>query len=182
MLGVAKQDFYLVAEVKPFWQNFLKGIIGLWCTLMVVLGVAIACSTYLSGVISLLCTLFLYGSGLCTDYLREVALQQTDGGGPSQSIIRLTMQMPIARKLDDSPTKTLVDSMDSFFSWCVGRFMNLVPDLSRHDLHQYVANGFDIGWINVLFLDNFVPLCGYLLPWAVLAYYFMKYREIGDPS
>ena len=47
---------------------------------------------------------------------------------------------------------------------------------------EVYTNGFDNGWTNVLLLDNFIPLVGYLLPWAILAYYFMKYREIANPS
>ena len=34
----------------------------------------------------------------------------------------------------------------------------------------------------MLLLDNVVPLVGYLLPWAVLAYYLMRSREIANPS
>ena len=63
-----------------------------------------------------------------------------------------------------------------------GRILNLVPDVGRHDLHQYVANGFDIGLLDVLLVDNLLPLLGYLAPWAILAYYLMKYREIANPS
>ena len=40
MVGVAPQDFYLLAAEKWFWQNFLKGVLGIWCTHMLVLGVA----------------------------------------------------------------------------------------------------------------------------------------------
>lgn len=182
MLGVAQQDFYLVAHEMPFWQNFLKGILGMWCTHMLVLGVAVAFSTYLSSVISFLGTMFLYLTGLNMDYLREVAEKRVDGGGPAESLIRLTRGMPIAAKLDESPTKSLVDLTDDLFSWWIGRILNMIPDVSRHDLHQYVANGFDIGWLDVLFLDNALPLLGYLAPWAIVAYYLMKYREIANPQ
>ncbi len=182
MVGVAKQDFYLLAYEMPFWQNFLKGIIGMWCTHMLVLGIAVAASTYLSSVISFLGTIFLFITGLNVEYLREIADKRIDGGGPAQSLIRLTNRMPIAAKLDDSPTKSVVDFMDDLFSWWIGRVLNLIPDVGRHDLHQYVANGFDISWMDVLLLDNALPLLGYLAPWAIMAYYLMKYREIANPQ
>ena len=60
MVGVAQQDFYLLAHERPFWLNFLKGIVGMWCTHMLVLGISLACSTYLSSVISFLGTMFLF--------------------------------------------------------------------------------------------------------------------------
>jgi uncharacterized protein YnzC (UPF0291/DUF896 family) len=182
MLGVAQQDFYLLAYEKPFWQNFLKGVIGMWCTHMLVLGVAIACSTYLSSVISLLSTMFLFVAGMFVDYLREIAENRLDGGGPAQSFMRITNRLPIAAKLEPSPTTSLITTVDNLFSWWIGRLLNLIPDVNRHDLHHYVANGFDIGWLDVLLLDNALPLAGYLAPWAILAYYLMKYREIANPS
>jgi hypothetical protein len=182
MVGVAQQDFYLVAHEMPFWQNFLKGIVGMWCTHMLILGVAICLSTYFSSVISFLGTMFLYLTGMNVEYLREIAEKRIDGGGPTQSLIRITSGLPIAAKLDESPTASLVFFVDDLFSWWIGRILNLLPDVSRHDLHQYVANGFDISWLDVLLLDNFLPVAGYLTPWLVLAYYLMKYREIANPS
>ncbi len=182
MVGVSHQDFYLMNYEMPFWLNFLKGVVGLWCTFMLVLGVSLACSTYLSSVISLLGTMFLFISGLFVDYLKEIADKKVDGGGPLESALRIGGHMPIAVKLDDSPTKTLVDAIDGFFSWWIGRVMNLIPNVNRHDLVQYVANGFDISVLDVLLLDNVLPLAGYLIPWAIVAYYLMKYREIANPT
>jgi hypothetical protein len=182
MVGVAPHDFYLLAYEKPFWQNFLKGVLGMWCTHMLVLGVAIACSTYLSSVISLLITMFLYIFGLSLDYLKEIAEHRVEGGGPFQSALRIGTKMSPAAQLESSPTTSILQVFDSFFSWWIGRILNLIPDINRHDLHPYVANGFDIGWTDVLLLDNFLPLFGYLAPWAILAYYLMKYREIANPQ
>jgi hypothetical protein len=182
MLGVARQDFYLLAYEKPFWWNFLKGVVGLWCTHMIVLGVAVALSTYFSAVISLLCAAFLFIAGMNGDYLKEIADKKLDGGGPTESMLRLTNRTPLAVKFDPSPTTSVVQTVDDTFSWWIRVIMNLVPDVNRHDLHPYVANGFDIGEIDLLVLDNLLPLFGYLLPWAVLAYYLMKYREIANPS
>jgi hypothetical protein len=182
MVGVATQDFYLLESVRPFWQNFLKGIIGMWCTYMLVLGVAVACSTYMSGVISFLLTLILYLAGLNVTFLRDIAEGRSEGGGPLEAMARLSTKLSPATKLESTPTNTIMQAVDSVFGWWVGRLLNLIPDLGRHDLHMYVANGFDIGWLNVLLLDNFLPLLGYLIPWAILAYYLMKYREIANPQ
>lgn len=182
MLGVAKPDFYMLAHERLFEVNFLKGIAGMWCTHMLVLGIAVACSTYLSSVISLLCTLFLFCAGMSGDYMSEIAENRLDGGGVTESLVRLTKQMPIAQRLEASPTTSVIQSVDSFFGWWVGRLMNLIPDINRYDLHKYVANGFDIGWTDVLFLDNLLPLLAHLIPWAIAAYYLMQYREIANPS
>ena len=125
---------------------------------------------------------FLFLAGIFVDYLKEVADRKLDGGGPFESGRRLVNQSPLAVKFDASPTTAVMHTVDDFFSWWIGRILNLVPDVNRHDLHQYVANGFDIGWLNVLLVDNLLPVFGYLAPWAILAYYLMKYREIANPS
>jgi hypothetical protein len=182
LVGVSKQDFYLLEGEKPFWQNFLKGVLGLWCVCVWVLGVSLALSTYLGDIISLLIAIFLLGAGTCVDYLREIAEQRAYGGGPMQSLTRITTRMPIAKPLEESPTTSVILAFDTTFSWWIDLLTNLIPDLRRHDLEKYVANGFDITWINVLLLDNALPLLGELIRWAVTAYYLMKFREIANPG
>lgn len=182
MLGVAKRDLYLLANERSFEVNFLKGIIGMWCTFMLVLGVAIACSTYLSGVISWLCTMFLFGAGLFTDYIHTLAEGIAPGGGPMESAYRIITHSPLAAPIDPGPTASLLSGTDEVYRWWLRRFLNLIPDINRYDLHQYVANGFDISWSQVLISDNILPLIGYLLPWGILAFYLMKYREIANPT
>ncbi len=182
MLGVAPPDLYILAAEESFIMNFVKGTVGMWCLMMLVLGVAVACSTYLSGVISWLCTVFLIIAGVFVTDIQELAENRPGtGGGPLESAVRLIQLKPPAAELDEGPTKTVVLTADEIYRWWLRRFLNLVPEVSRYDLHPYVANGFDISWTRVLFLDNLVPLAGHLFPWAILAFYLMKYREIANP-
>jgi ABC-type transport system involved in multi-copper enzyme maturation permease subunit len=182
-LGVAKRDIYLLAGELPFWQNFFKGVMGLWLLVLLVLGVAVACSTYLSGVISLLCTFFLFGAGVVRPFIRSMSVVRAqEGGGPIQAAIRLYGRQPIGAPIDQSPVYSLGMGMDNFYSWLLRYVLKGIPDVRRFDLTDYVANGFDISWTGVLLLDNLVPLLGYLIPWAILAYYLMNYREIANPS
>jgi hypothetical protein len=180
MLGVAPRDFYLLADERSFEVNFLKGMMGMWCTFLLVLGVGIACSTYLSGVISWVCTMFLFGAGLFTDYIRRLAEGSEAGGGPLEAAYRIINRSPLAAPIDPGPGASILEGTDQVFRWWLGRFLSLLPDVSRWDLHHYVANGFDISW-GLLVADNFVPLALQLLPWGVLAFYLMKFREIANP-
>ncbi len=181
MLGVARADLYLLAGINPFWLNFLKGMFGLWCKTMLVLGLAVFLSSYLNGVISFFCTGFLFIAGLFSEYLHDLATNQVPGGGPTEAFYRLVTHKVQAAPLDEGATTTVLKGADDFFSWWLTRFLNLVPDVNRFDLHHYVAEGFDIGWMSVLMMDNFLPLVGYMIPWAILAYYLMNYREIANP-
>jgi hypothetical protein len=83
---------------------------------------------------------------------------------------------------DGTPLAGFISRIDDFYRWWLQMVLNIIPDVNRFDLINYVANGFDITWGQVLFLDNFVYLVGYLLPWIVLSYYLMKFREIANPT
>jgi hypothetical protein len=181
MLGVAHRDLYVLAAEHSFFVNFIKGIIGLWCLMILVLGVAVACSTYLSGVISWLCTIFLLIAGIFVTDIQQLAENRSEGGGPIEAAVRLVQRVPAAGEIDEGPVRGVIMVGDEIYRWWLRRFLNLVPEVTRYDLHPYVANGFDISWTRVLLLDNLVPLVGHLFPWAILAFYLMKYREIANP-
>lgn len=180
-VGVAKRDLYVLPYELPFWQNFLKMILGLWCNTMLILGVAVACSTYLSGIISLLCALFVMGAGTMVDYMRSLASGTNIGGGPFESFNRLLYRLPMSSELETTAATQVGTGLDIVFRWVLGFVLNLIPDVSRFNLTEYVANGFDISWSQIIILDNFLLLLGYLIPWGILAYYLMNNREIANP-
>jgi hypothetical protein len=182
MVGVAHRDFYLLAAERPFWLNFFKGVIGMWLSYLLVLGIAVACSTYLSGVISWMVTMFLYFCGLFLEHVQELAFKQGSGGGPLEAMQRLIENRPITTPPDDSPLSGLISGGDEFYRWWLKLFINIIPDVNRFDLINYVSSGFDISWGQVLFLDNFIYLAGYLIPWLVLSFYTLKFREIANPT
>lgn len=181
MLGVAPRDLYILAAEKNFYGNFLKGLVGLWFSTLMVLGVAVCCSTYLSGVISLLCTMFLFIAGFFTPSIAQMANNQSLGGGPAEAFSRIISKTNMIVPLDENPTTAVIHGVDEGFRWLLRRVLTLIPDASRYDLHPYVANGFDISVSKILFADNFIPLLGYLIPWFVLAFYLINYREIANP-
>jgi hypothetical protein len=183
MLGISRRDLYLLVAEKSFFVNFFKGIIGIWCLMMLVLGLAVACSTYLSGIISWLCTIFLLGAGFFVNYVQDVIENRPNtGGGPVEAAYRLATKMPVAGQLDEGPTASVISGIDDVWRFLLRFVRDLLPDVSHYNLRNYVANGFDISWSQVLLLDNLVPLVGYLLPCALLAFYLMRYREIANPS
>jgi ABC-type transport system involved in multi-copper enzyme maturation permease subunit len=182
MLGVARHDLYFLANEGNFYLNFLKGVVGLWCSVMLVLGVAVALSTYLSGVITLIAVLFLYLAGMYTPDIVQLAENRSFGGGPTEALVRIVSTKPIAAPLDDSPSTSVVKAVDEVFRWWFRRLLNLLPDIDRYDLHPYVANGFDIPLVEVLLIDNILALFAYLVPWALLAYYLIQFREIANPT
>jgi hypothetical protein len=181
LVGVAQRDFYLLADEMPFWQNYLKGALGLWFSMLLVLGLAVVLSTYLSGIISWLIAMFLFLSGYFLEYIQTLAAGRAEGGGAMEAAYRLFNRSPLNAPLDQSPTLSVLMSFDEAYRRGLSLVLKVIPDVNRYDLTNYVAEGFNIPWGEVLFLDTFLPLVGYLLPWAFLAFYLMKFREVANP-
>jgi ABC-type transport system involved in multi-copper enzyme maturation permease subunit len=186
-LGMAKHDLYLLAgqrqggaDLVGFGVNFLKGAAGLWLRICLVIGVAVTCSTYLSGVISFLTTMFLYGLGLSLDFIQLVAAGKTVGGGPVVNALRLGRGINAVTPLDQSPGIIFAEQSDKVVQWILDRIMNMIPDVDRFDLTNYVAEGFNVGGTHLLMTA--IMLAGYLLPWLLLAYYLMKSREVASTT
>jgi ABC-2 family transporter protein len=184
LLGVAKYDLYLIEDegLDNFWQNFFKGAVGTWFNLCLIILLGVTFSTYLSGIIAWVVTMVLYLGGFFVDFVRDIASGTTSGGGPMEAFVRLNQNVNLITPLDDTAASVkLALGADKVLIWVLRRILNLLPDLSRFDMTGYVAQGFDIAFF---FRDDSLALraallFAYLLPWAVLAYYLMRSREVA---
>jgi len=186
-VGMARYDLYFrlddpsgKGDTLRFAYNFFKGTAGLWFRLALVITVAVALSTYLSGVISLLMTLLLYLGGLSLDFIRSVAEGKNVGGGPWESLYRLAQRQSIGAPTGTSSTALAAVRSDDVARWIINRVMMIIPDVDRFDLTTFVAEGFNIGAGHLLV--SLVLLGLYLFPWALLAFYLMKWREIASST
>jgi ABC-type transport system involved in multi-copper enzyme maturation permease subunit len=178
LLGMAEPDLYLLEENQSFYVNFVKGMIGLWCRLCIVIALAVACSTYLSAVLSLLAAAIIFLLGYATDHLNDLATHRNIGGGPFESMSRLVRTEQPTTPLSDSAGAKVLQGLDFGWAWVVRRIQNVIPDVESFTWTDFVSEGFNI---NAEYLViNLVVTLGYLLPWAVLAYYLMKSREVAN--
>jgi hypothetical protein len=178
LIGAARHDLYFLEGDRPFALNFFKGAAGLWLRLCLVIGLAVACSTYLNGIISWVATWFLYLGGVFLPFIREVAAGVNFGGGPLQSALLLGMRVSPTTP-PDTPFGRITVALDNVFRMFLARAMKAFPDVELYDLKEYVAQGFDIQ-LSQLLLD-FVQVSVYLLPFALLAYYLLRSREVANP-
>ncbi|MGH7222844.1 MAG: ABC transporter permease, partial [Gemmataceae bacterium] len=107
-VGMAKYDLYWRlddpyrgSEKAAFALNFYKGAFGLWLRLCLVIGLAVALSTYLSGVISMLVAGILYLLGGATAYIQSIGQGTAPGGGPMEALVRLANRQVALVPLDD---------------------------------------------------------------------------------
>lgn len=176
-IGTAKHDLYLLESEGNFSWNYFKGSIGLWFRLVVAIALSVACSTYLAGVLSFLTAMFIFVGGFFLDFITELARGLNVGGGPLEAAARLLKNSTATVDLDPTPTVKALQLFDEVYKWGLRRVMNVIPDVDRFGMSEYVAQGFDVG-VGLLFW-NFVVICAYVLPWLVAAYYLMRAREIA---
>jgi ABC-type transport system involved in multi-copper enzyme maturation permease subunit len=186
-VGMAKYDLFLRVDDPEttndrFWfcVNFVKGSLGLWMRLCLITGVAVALSTYLSGVITLLTTGIIYLLGFFQDFIAEVAFRRAAGGGPLEAGIRLIRRPggeSLVTPLEETATVQISTGLDEVFSWLLRRVMDLIPDVTRFSFTDYVAEGVAISGGEIIV--TLLLLVGYVLPWTVLAYYLLRWREIA---
>jgi nitrate reductase gamma subunit len=183
-LGVAKPDLYLLAGEGNFGVNFFKGAFGLWLRLALVVAIAVTCSTYLSGVISWLATVFLFILGFAQEFIAELASGKSIGGGPGEALLRLSRGENLTTQLQESPSASVALMGDKGFQFGMKLLLKLIPDVDQLDWTDHVAEGFNIAWWadntqTVGIGINLIFTLAYLLPWALLAYYLMKTREVA---
>ncbi|MFM7149881.1 MAG: ABC transporter permease [Gemmataceae bacterium] len=187
-VGVAKRDLYVrldeqgTGEQRRFALNFFKGAFGIWLQLALLIGLAVVLSTYLNGVISLLVTAVLFFGGLGREFVQKVASGTNAGGGPVEAMVRISRRELNGPSMADSASISdqIVSKSDTVFRWFIGRIIDMIPDVDRYILTDYVAEGFNIPGSQIFM--TVLMLLGYLLPWAVLAYYLIRWREIASST
>jgi hypothetical protein len=178
-LGMARYDFYILDSEGTFAVNFLKGAVGLWLRVCVVIGLAVACSTYLSGVMSWLTATFIYVLGLFLEYGHQLAGNQLVGGGPMEAVFRLVNKESLVVPLQQTAGAHLAQGTDQVYRFILKCFLYLIPDVDRWDWTGYVAEGFNIGFGSILLFHTLLVFA-YLFPCALVAYYLMKSREVAS--
>jgi hypothetical protein len=188
-VGMAKHDFWLRQDDPGaghdklwFAINFFKAqAVNLWLKLLLVTGVAVALSTYLSGVISLLVAIVLYVGGIVLNFVQAVAFGHNYGGGPFQSLMTLAeRKLPGQETVQKDSMTTMVLWSDEVVRFGMRRVLDLFPDVSRFDFTPFVKEGFNIPAGQLVI--NFLLMAGYVLPWLVLAYYLMKWKEVASAT
>jgi hypothetical protein len=187
-VGMAKADLYLrhddpgtTSDTFRFAANYFKASSGLWMRLCVVIGLAVAFSTYLSGIVSALLTFFLFVCGLFQDYISSLASGQSPGGGPMESLIRLVKrQQSLMTPLEETGITKAAFGTDFGFRWFLSRVLDIIPDADRFDMTGKLAEGFNVSGGELAVAG--LLLVGYLIPLGILSYHLLRSREIAAPT
>ncbi|MBU6293169.1 MAG: hypothetical protein KJS91_00685 [Planctomycetes bacterium] len=187
-VGMARYDFYFRADdaragAQPlrFAGNFLLASFALWLRLLLVISVTLVMSTELSTVISLLMGMVLMMLAHVQEFVRELVEGKSAGGGPLENIKRIIDNSVAAKPLEDTALNTLIQQSDKVVREVLGGLARFLPEVDRLAYYpEYVGNGFAIGGGDLA--GNAIVTVFYILPWLLLGYHLLRWREVAGPT
>lgn len=176
--GMAQADLYLRANDAPFWQNFVKGYLGIWLQMVLVTTIGVLYSTFLNGAVAMLATGATILGGFFTKFILDLAAGRTYGGGPIESLIRLVTQANVMTELDPGLTRDVAKLGDQIFSYVLFAVGNVLPRFRVFSGVDYVAQGYDIP--SETLSAQAITALAYVVPALVAAYFFFRSREVAQ--
>jgi hypothetical protein len=175
--GVAQADVYLRARDGSFVLNFIKGYLGIWLQMVLVIGFGVMFSTFLSAPVAIVATLGAMLGGFLSQFMSRLAAGEVVGGGPTEAFRRLITQQNVVSDLPPGLQTDVIQAIDRVLEAGLGAAAAVLPDFTRFGFADYVAHGFDIS--APLLLQCVVRAAAFLLPLFVAAYLFLKTREVA---
>jgi len=175
--GMAQADCYMRLEDGWFEANFIKGYISIWIQMVLVTGVGVMCSTILSGPVAMMMTLSILVLGFYKDFIVSVAIGETQGGGPAESLVRILTQDGLAVSLDLGIATFAVKAFDAASLFLMRAFTSLIPDFRDLSTVSYVTDGFNISF--TLVAQHLTACLAYLLGLFVVGYFLLRSREVA---
>lgn len=175
--GAAEPDVYFRAGDASFAFNFVKGYLGIWLQMLLVIGLGVTLSTFLSGPVAVLANLGVLVAGGVVDFIAQLAKGLIPGGGPLEALIRLVTHQNVVSEMEPGLRTTVTKMFDGVVSFMLGLVAAVMPAFARFNFAQYVAYGYDVS--ANLVLQSACRAMGFLLPVFVAGYFFLKLREIA---
>ena len=144
--GAAVEDLYIRSGNESFELNFLKGYIGIWCQMVLVIGLGVMFSTFLSGPVAMLATLGCIVVGFFSEKIGDLFTavisgnrKLVPGGGPVESFVRLITQKSITVPYDESLSVDVMYWIDKVFMHVLKAWTDVLPDFASFSNVNYVA-------------------------------------------
>lgn len=176
--GFAQADCFLrLPEGSPLW-NFAKGYLSIWMQMVIVVSVAVTMSTFLSGPIAMVASVSFILLGFFRAFFLKIALGESYGGGPVESLVRLVTQMNMMSPFERSPAVTAMEAIDGVLKTSMRAVANVLPDFSAYlDRIAYVSEGFSIP-ADAVGRDLTVCLA-YVIGMGIAGYFCLRTREVA---
>ena len=175
--GVAQPDMYLRARDASFALNFIKGYFGIWMQMVLIICFGVMFSTFLSGPVAMIATVGMMVGGIFRDFMMDLALGHTWGGGPVESFIRILTQDNVVTDMPEGLRTTVAQSADWVLQKGLLVIAQVLPPIGEFDCSSYVAHGFNVSgsWIG----ERGLTTLGFAVALFVIGYFFLKTREVA---
>ncbi len=176
-IGVSRADVYFRAQDDVYWANFLKGYLGIWCQMMIVIAMGVAFSTFLSAPITMLGTLVMLIIGFSSPFIRGLTKTDVSGGGPIESFFRLVTQKNMEIQLETSVATTLMEKTDLLIVKLLNALTYLAPNFSNLNFANFLTYGYSVDIDRILVaIAITIAFC---LGLSILGYFSLRTREIA---
>ena len=176
--GVAQADCYLRLEDGWFAANLFKGYVSIWVQMVLIAGVGVMCSTILSGPVAMMFTLSILMLGFYKDFIISVAVGETQGGGPIESLVRLITQRNLTQPMGEGTvTLMLMQGLDGVSLIFMRAFASMMPDFRNLSTVGHVIGGFNIS--TTLVAQHLTICLAYLVGLFVVGYFLLRSREVA---
>jgi hypothetical protein len=177
--GAGQPDLWLHAADARFATNFIKGYLGIWLQMVLVIGFGVMFSTFLSGPVAMLATVGAMVGGFFSDFLTRLSHGTVLGGGPFESIIRLLKQENMITELEPGIRTTAAKMADVVAEAGLRVIAAILPPFTDFNYADWVAYGFDISWDPWIWVPT-VRALAFLIPVFVAGFFFLKTREVAQ--
>jgi ABC-type transport system involved in multi-copper enzyme maturation permease subunit len=181
--GVAQADLFLSTPNAPFFLNYIKGYLGIWLQMVLLISMGVFFSTFLSGPVALLSTAGMMIGGMCHSFIFQLATGYAPngdplyGGGPFESVVRMLTQDNIISEMEPGLRTTVVQSLDKVFQPVLYTVSSILPDFRMFDFSNYIAGGFNVP--GEMLIKFFFRAAAFAIPAFIAAYLCLKTREVA---
>ena len=176
-LGCARADIYFRASDEIYTWNFVKGYIGIWCQMMIIIAMSVAFSTFLSSPIVMLGVIMMMVVGFYTPFIRALKTEAWDAGGPIESFYRLVTQSNMRTELERGWVRTLIEAIDNFMNQRLSDLTYLAPNFSNLDFSKFLTHGYAIDTQRMIVAVAIT--LAFCIGLTLLGYFSLKTREIA---
>jgi ABC-type transport system involved in multi-copper enzyme maturation permease subunit len=175
--GMAQEDVYLRSRDGSFAMNFIKGCLGIWLQMVIVLSLGVMFSTFLSGPVTMIATLGALVTGMFAGKISALVAGEYLGGGPIEAFVRIVTQRNLVSPLEVGMATTLIEMFDKAILFILWVILKLLPDFQSYSNIDQVAIGFNIP--GMLSLQHLLSALAYLSVAMVVGLFFLRTREVA---
>ena len=176
-IGVARADIYFRSNDDVYWVNFIKGYVGIWCQMMIVIAMGVAFSTFLSAPLTMLATVVTLIIGFSSPFIRGLTAPDAVGGGPIESFFRVITQRNMMTDIETGLATTLMEQTDKLLVQGLNALTYLAPNFSQLNFADFLTYGYAINVDRMLVAVTIT--IAFVIGLSLLGYFSLKTREIA---